>query len=88
LLINPYDAAQFAETLATALAMKAEERAARMHLSRATVEHNNIYRWAGKVVSTLTSLSSTQEPNGCGSAVLSSGSPVLGVLEDRHCGPP
>lgn len=58
LLINPYDIETFADTLATALAMDGRERISRMRALRATVEGNNIYRWAGKVLTTLASLHS------------------------------
>ena len=56
LLINPYDTATFADTLATALEMSKEERRSRMHFLREGVRKNNIYRWAGKVLTTLASL--------------------------------
>jgi trehalose 6-phosphate synthase len=56
LLINPYDTETFADTLAAALAMDVEERDSRMRALRATVERNNIYRWAGKVLILLASL--------------------------------
>jgi trehalose 6-phosphate synthase len=56
LLINPYDTETFADTLATALEMKQEERMSRMHSLREGVRKNNIYRWAGKVLTTLASL--------------------------------
>jgi len=56
LLINPYDTETFADTLAAALAMEVEERSSRMHALRDTVEKNNIYRWAGKILTALTSL--------------------------------
>ena len=56
LLINPYDTETFADTLATALNMESEERAARMQRLRDTVKSNNIYRWAGKILTTLASL--------------------------------
>ena len=58
LLINPYDIETFADTLATALMMNREERDWRMQALRDTVERNNIYRWAGKVLTTLISLQS------------------------------
>jgi trehalose 6-phosphate synthase len=57
LLINPYDTETFANTLAAALDMEGEERKNRMHQLRDTVKVNNIYRWAGKILTTLESLS-------------------------------
>lgn len=56
LQINPYDTEIFADTLDLALAMTREERRSRMRALRDVVEQNNIYRWAGKVLSTLTAL--------------------------------
>ncbi len=56
LLINPYDTETFADTLAAALAMDVEERNSRMRALRDIVEKNNIYRWAGKILTALTSL--------------------------------
>jgi trehalose 6-phosphate synthase len=56
LLINPYDRETFADTLAHALEMSAEERTRRMCALREVVAGNNIYRWAGKVLQTLTNV--------------------------------
>jgi len=56
LLINPYDTEEFADTLANALEMDPVERRTRMAGLRETVANNNIYRWAGNVLSTLFSL--------------------------------
>jgi trehalose 6-phosphate synthase len=56
LLINPYDTETFADTLATALDMEITEREARMHRLRDTVKSNNIYRWAGKILTALAAL--------------------------------
>jgi trehalose 6-phosphate synthase len=56
LLINPYDIEAFADTLAVALEMDLQERASRMRALRDTVEKHKIYRWAGKVLTTLSSL--------------------------------
>ncbi|NOT57215.1 MAG: trehalose-6-phosphate synthase [Deltaproteobacteria bacterium] len=64
LLINPYDTEAFADTLAQALAMDPVERRARMAGLRETVANNNIYRWAGKVLSTLFALRSNVAPQG------------------------
>ena len=62
-LINPYDTETFADTLASALDMKNEERTARMQGLRDTVESNNIYRWAGKILTTLASLHQKPQPS-------------------------
>ncbi len=53
LLINPYDTEGFADAIHTAFTMGPEERAIRMRALRATVEKNNIYRWAGKILHTV-----------------------------------
>ncbi|MBI3306186.1 MAG: trehalose-6-phosphate synthase [Candidatus Omnitrophica bacterium] len=52
-LINPFDTESFADGLETALSMPAEEREKRMKKMREIVTTNNIYRWAGKVLSQL-----------------------------------
>lgn len=51
LLINPYDVDGFAETLAQALTMPEEEQERRMQRLRRHVEDQNIYRWAGQLLS-------------------------------------
>ncbi|MBI4399025.1 MAG: trehalose-6-phosphate synthase, partial [Candidatus Omnitrophica bacterium] len=53
LLVNPYDSETLAETLAKALEMSPEEKERRMKKMREVVENQNIYRWAGKVLSQL-----------------------------------
>ena len=53
LQINPYATDETAAVLHQALCMGETERRARMAASRETVERNNIYRWAGKIVSEL-----------------------------------
>ena len=52
-MINPYDADDFAEKLKVALEMKKKEAKNRMLKMREQVEQNNIYKWAGKVLSAL-----------------------------------
>jgi trehalose 6-phosphate synthase len=51
LLINPYAVDEFAETLRQALAMPEEEQERRMRRMRQQVADNNIYRWAGMLLS-------------------------------------
>jgi trehalose 6-phosphate synthase len=51
LLINPYAVDEFAETLHRALSMSEEEQAQRMRHLRQQVVDNNIYRWAGMLLS-------------------------------------
>jgi trehalose 6-phosphate synthase len=51
LLINPYAVDEFAEALRLALTMPEEEQEWRMRLLRRQVLDNNIYRWAGMLLS-------------------------------------
>jgi trehalose 6-phosphate synthase len=51
LLINPYAVDEFAEALRLALAMPEEEQERRMRRLRQRVADNNIYRWAGMLLS-------------------------------------
>ncbi|MBN1405969.1 MAG: trehalose-6-phosphate synthase [Candidatus Omnitrophica bacterium] len=52
-LINPYDCEQFSEGIYAALTMPAEEQKKRMKKMREITQSNNIFRWAGKVISEL-----------------------------------
>jgi trehalose 6-phosphate synthase len=49
--INPYAVDEFAEALNTALSMPEQEQERRMRLMRERVCDNNIYRWAGMLLS-------------------------------------
>ena len=51
LLINPYAIDEFAEALHAALCMPSEEQQRRMARMRRQIEENNIYRWAGTLLS-------------------------------------
>jgi len=53
LLVNPFAIDEMAEALLQALTMPEDERRKRMQKLRAMVAENNIYRWAGKYLSTL-----------------------------------
>jgi len=53
LLVNPYATDQFAEAIMTALEMPLEERRKRMKRMRNTVRENNIYKWAGEIITDL-----------------------------------
>ncbi len=50
LLVNPFDIRETAQAISKALTMDADERRERMRLMRRTVEENNVYRWAGKML--------------------------------------
>lgn len=56
LLINPYATDEFAKAIKIAVEMAPEERKARMRKLRQTVAQNNIYRWAGDIISQLADL--------------------------------
>jgi trehalose 6-phosphate synthase len=52
-LVNPFDEEGMAEAIRQALEMPEEARRKRMQKMRAVVAENNIYRWAGKILSAL-----------------------------------
>ncbi len=58
LLINPYDLGDITEAIRSAIEMPKEMRKKRMKKMRKKVEENNIYKWAGDIISELTSLGS------------------------------
>ncbi len=51
LIVNPYDPAEMASAIARALRMPIDEQAERMKLMRQQVRENNVYRWAGRMLS-------------------------------------
>jgi trehalose-6-phosphate synthase len=53
LLVNPFAIDQIADAMRCALEMPPEERQRRMRRMRAAVASNNVYRWAGKILSAL-----------------------------------
>jgi trehalose 6-phosphate synthase len=53
ILVNPFNEKELAEAMRTALLMPLGERKKRMQRMRAAVLENNIYRWTGKIISTL-----------------------------------
>ncbi len=50
-LVNPYAIDEFAEALYRALTMPVEEQESRMERMRQQLEDNNVYRWAGMLLS-------------------------------------
>ena len=48
--VNPYDIVETARALARAFEMLRDERRERMRLMRRTVQDNNVYRWAGRML--------------------------------------
>ncbi len=53
LLINPYAIDHFADTIKAAIEMPVKKRRERMKKLRQAVKQNNIYRWAGDIISEL-----------------------------------
>lgn len=51
LLVNPFSIEEVSHAYQQALTMPREERALRMRKMRESVEHNNVYRWAGTFLS-------------------------------------
>ena len=52
-LVNPWAEDEVAAAIHTALEMPEDDRRKRMHRMRKQVAENNVYRWAGKVLSAL-----------------------------------
>ncbi len=53
ILVNPFDREQFSDGIFTALSLSPEERNKRMVKLRQIIQQNNIFRWAGKIISEL-----------------------------------
>ena len=53
MLVNPFSIEECADAYRTALQMQPDDRRRRMRKMREAVEHNNVYRWAGKFLSDL-----------------------------------
>jgi trehalose 6-phosphate synthase len=53
LLVNPYDIDQTAEAIRVALEMEPEEKQMRVHRMRKVIKEQNIYRWAGSLITEL-----------------------------------
>jgi trehalose-6-phosphate synthase len=58
--INPYSIEDFAEAIRFAIEMPDEEKKRRMESMRKTIRENNIYKWAGDIITELTALKKTQ----------------------------
>ncbi|MDP2940104.1 MAG: trehalose-6-phosphate synthase, partial [Candidatus Omnitrophota bacterium] len=56
---NPYAIEEFADAIKFSLEMPLEEKRKRMESMRKMVTENNIYRWAGNIITELTSLKRT-----------------------------
>jgi len=53
LLVNPYDIDQTADAIRAALEMEPEDKQLRMQRMRRVIKENNIYRWAGNLITEL-----------------------------------
>jgi trehalose 6-phosphate synthase len=62
LLVNPYDIDQTADAIRDALEMEPEEKQMRMHRMRKVVKEQNIYRWAGSLITELCELRLDADP--------------------------
>jgi len=56
LLVNPYDVDQTAEAIRVALEMEPEEKQMRVHRMRRVIKEQNIYHWAGSLITELCEL--------------------------------
>ncbi|MEW6170449.1 MAG: trehalose-6-phosphate synthase [Candidatus Omnitrophota bacterium] len=54
--INPYAIEEFADTIKVAIEMPQEEKRKRIENMRKVISENNIYRWAGNIITELTAL--------------------------------
>ena len=55
-LINPYSIEEFADAIKISVEMPMDERKKRMGNMRKIVSENNIYHWAGNIITELTAL--------------------------------
>ena len=62
MLVNPFAVDEIAEAMHQALTMPEEERRKRMQKMRHVVAENNIYRWAGKLLSALLKFEFPESP--------------------------
>jgi trehalose-6-phosphate synthase len=54
--INPYAIEEFADAIKEAIEMSPDEKKKRMENMRNVIKENNVYRWAGNIITELTSL--------------------------------
>jgi trehalose 6-phosphate synthase len=62
LTFNPYAVDELSEAIRMALEMEPAERKRRMLRMRAAVQDNNVYRWAGKILSALLKVDTSESP--------------------------
>lgn len=56
ILINPYSIEEFSDAIRLAIEMPLEEKRKRIENMRRIISENNIYRWAGNIITELTAL--------------------------------
>lgn len=56
ILVNPYSTEEFADSIKMTIQMPKEEKRRRMENMRKVIAENNIYRWAGNIITELTAL--------------------------------
>ena len=76
IIVNPYDTEQLSDAIRTALEMDADERRSRMQRMRRTVKENNVYRWAGSLISELAEIR-MDEPEAAGQSASSARASAL-----------
>jgi trehalose 6-phosphate synthase len=64
--VNPYSVEEFADALHTALTMPPEEQEIRITRMQQIIADNNVYRWAGTMLSEASKLIFSQQPVGAG----------------------
>jgi len=72
ILINPYDREQLSEAIYTAITLTKEERDKRMAKMAEVIKTNNIFRWAGKIISELLKFEFTEQANEVGDLKMAS----------------
>jgi len=56
LIVNPYDVEQVADAIRFGLEMEPDDRQMRMQRMRKVVKENNVYRWAGNLITELSDI--------------------------------
>lgn len=56
ILINPYSAEEFADSIKYAIKLSDEEKKQKMKNMRSIITNNNVYRWAASIISELTTI--------------------------------
>ena len=79
LIVNPYHLGQVAEAIHAGLTMPAHEQRQRMRSLRATVRHNNIYRWAARMLLDAAAVRGGREPAGPEPAGQASADALIGT---------